>query len=252
MTIGSQMPELDRERFLPPPPPPPPAPYKIGSQNTLYKSGLMVDLMLGSCVLLYSHLSLRFSFMRSRMAWLIRELGLLRLYTLGVDVSTAFKSSSLKMTASSSSSSCVVMLVWILVRLSFNVLCSRSSSVLSNWYHSSVSGVFHLSDGSSEIWMGKWSLPMWSSATLNEISRELRPGDNTAISKMSDVTWKRVITRMSVWVQLLYIKSFQIVGYVNKPLTRFVWFDHGLFTNGWETRSRDVWKPVSNRTPGIS
>ena len=64
MTIGSQMPELDRERFLPPPPPP----YKIGSQNTLYKSGLMVDFMLGSCVLLYSHLSLRFSFMGSRMA----------------------------------------------------------------------------------------------------------------------------------------------------------------------------------------
>ena len=28
-------------------------------------------------------------------------------------------------------------------------------------------------------------------------------------------------------------------------------FQHGLFTNGWETRSRDVWKPVSNRTPGI-
>ena len=27
--------------------------------------------------------------------------------------------------------------------------------------------------------------------------------------------------------------------------------DHGLFTNGWETRSRDVWKPVRNRTPGI-
>ena len=26
---------------------------------------------------------------------------------------------------------------------------------------------------------------------------------------------------------------------------------HGSFTNGWETRSRDVWKPVSNRTPGI-
>ena len=22
-------------------------------------------------------------------------------------------------------------------------------------------------------------------------------------------------------------------------------------TNGWETRSRDVWKPVRNRTPGI-
>ena len=29
---------------------------------------LMVDLVLGSCVLLYSRLSLRFSFMRSRMA----------------------------------------------------------------------------------------------------------------------------------------------------------------------------------------
>ena len=28
-------------------------------------------------------------------------------------------------------------------------------------------------------------------------------------------------------------------------------YHHGLFTNGWETRSRDVWKPVSNRTPGI-
>ena len=26
---------------------------------------------------------------------------------------------------------------------------------------------------------------------------------------------------------------------------------HGLFTNGWERRSRDLWKPVSNRTPGI-
>ena len=28
-------------------------------------------------------------------------------------------------------------------------------------------------------------------------------------------------------------------------------FQHGLFTNGWETRSRDVWEPVSNRTLGI-
>ena len=32
---------------------------------------------------------------------------------------------------------------------------------------------------------------------------------------------------------------------------RFYQLNHGLFTNGWETRSRDVWKPVSNRTPGI-
>ena len=31
MTIGSQMPELDRGAFLPPPP------YKIGGQNTPYK-----------------------------------------------------------------------------------------------------------------------------------------------------------------------------------------------------------------------
>ena len=37
MTIGSQMPELDREGgFLPPPPP-----YKLGSQNTPYNLGLM-------------------------------------------------------------------------------------------------------------------------------------------------------------------------------------------------------------------
>ena len=37
MTIGSQMPELDWGAFLPPPPPP----YKICSQNTPYKLGLI-------------------------------------------------------------------------------------------------------------------------------------------------------------------------------------------------------------------
>ena len=37
MTIGSQMPELDREAFLPP--------YKIGSQNTPYKLGLKIFLL---------------------------------------------------------------------------------------------------------------------------------------------------------------------------------------------------------------
>ena len=26
---------------------------------------------------------------------------------------------------------------------------------------------------------------------------------------------------------------------------------HGLSMNGWETRSHDMWKPVSNRTPRI-
>ena len=56
----------------------------------------------------------------------------MRLYTLGVDVSTAFVSLSHKMTASSSSSSCVVMFVSMLVRLSFSVLCSKSSLALSN------------------------------------------------------------------------------------------------------------------------
>ena len=66
------------------------------------------------------------------MAWLIGDLGSLRPYTLGVDVSTAFMSLSHKVTASSSSSSCVVMSVPILVRLSFSVLCSRSLFVLSN------------------------------------------------------------------------------------------------------------------------
>ena len=62
------------------------------------------------------------------MAWLMGDLGSLRLYNLGVDVSTAFMSLSHKVTASSSSSSCVVMSVSILVRLSFSVLYSRSSS----------------------------------------------------------------------------------------------------------------------------
>ena len=35
MTVGSQMPELDRGAFLPP--------YKIGSQNTPYKLGLIIS-----------------------------------------------------------------------------------------------------------------------------------------------------------------------------------------------------------------
>ena len=88
--------------------------------------------MLESCVLLYSHLSLRFSLMKSRMVWLIGALGSLRLYILGVDVSTAFMSLSYNVTAGSSSSSCVVMFVSMLVMLSFSVLCSKSSFVLSN------------------------------------------------------------------------------------------------------------------------
>ena len=48
-----------------------------------------------------------------------------------MDVSTAFMSLSHKVTASSSSSSCVVMFVSVLVRLSFSVLCSKSSFVFS-------------------------------------------------------------------------------------------------------------------------
>ena len=65
---------------------------------------LMDVLMLGSCVMSYSRLSLRVSFMRSKMAWLISVLGSLRLYSLGVDESTAFTRLSYKVTASSSSS----------------------------------------------------------------------------------------------------------------------------------------------------
>ena len=45
---------------------------------------------------------------------------------------TAFMTLSHKVTASSSSSSCVVMSVSILVKLSFSVLCSKSSFVLSS------------------------------------------------------------------------------------------------------------------------
>ena len=95
---------------------------------------LMMALVLVSCscVFLYSRLSLRFSLMRSRIAWLIGVLGSLRLYTSGVDVSTAFMSLSHKVTASSSNSFCVFTLVSILIRLSFSVLCSKSSFVLSN------------------------------------------------------------------------------------------------------------------------
>ena len=66
------------------------------------------------------------------MAWLIGALGSLGLYVLGVDVSTAFMSLSHNVTASCSSSSCVVTFVSILLRLSFSVLCNKSSLVLSN------------------------------------------------------------------------------------------------------------------------
>ena len=76
-------------------------------------------------MLLYSRLSLPFSFMSSRMASLIGDLGSLRLYDLDVDESTAFMSLSHKVTASSSSSSCVVMFVSIFFRLSFSVLCNK-------------------------------------------------------------------------------------------------------------------------------
>ena len=67
------------------------------------------------------------------MVWLIGDLGSLRLYDLGVDESTAFMSLSHKVIASSSSSSCVVMFVSTLLRLSVSVLCNKSLSVLSNW-----------------------------------------------------------------------------------------------------------------------
>ena len=83
-------------------------------------------------MLFYSHLSLFFPLMRSKMALLIGDLGSLRLYVSAVDVSTAFTSLSHRVTASSSSSSRVVMPVSILFRPSFSVLWSNASSVLSN------------------------------------------------------------------------------------------------------------------------
>ena len=45
MTVGSQMPELDRGTFCPPPP------YKLGGQNTPYKLGLneILFIVLRSC-----------------------------------------------------------------------------------------------------------------------------------------------------------------------------------------------------------
>ena len=36
-----------------------------------------------------------------------------------------------------------------------------------------------------------------------------------------------------------------------KSMFCFHLFEHGLFTNEWETRSRDLWKPVGNQMPGI-
>ena len=33
------------------------------------------------------------------------------------------------------------------------------------------------------------------------------------------------LTCMPVWAELVHIKQFQIFGYVNKCLNRFVWFD---------------------------
>ena len=61
-----------------------------------------------------------------------------------MDVSTAFMSLSHKVTASSSSSSCVVMFVSMLVRLSFSVLCSIKVIVC---FVKSVT------------WLGKWCVP---------------------------------------------------------------------------------------------
>ena len=71
---------------------------------------------------------------------------------------------------------------------------------------------------------------MWSSAMLKEMFRELTRGAIKAISKMSDVSCVMchvscVMLHMSVWTQLVYIKQFQIFGYVNKRFTRYVWLD---------------------------
>ena len=62
-----------------------------------------------------------------------RRFGVVVAVHFDVDVSTAFMSLSHKVTTRSSSLSCVVMFVSVLVRLSFSVLCSESSFFLSNW-----------------------------------------------------------------------------------------------------------------------
>ena len=94
-------------------------------------SQLIVDswyilILISFCNLLVVDLVFRVLFVivqPPRMALLIGNLGSLQLYTLGMDVSTAFMSLSHKVTASSSSSSCVVMFVSMLVRLSLSVCC---------------------------------------------------------------------------------------------------------------------------------
>ena len=73
---------------------------------------------------------------------------------------------------------------------------------------------------------------------------------------------------MLLWLpgSILKVHNYRLplfsLGSPSKDRQRFVdvfvsisasdWSNHGLFKNGWETRSRDVWKPVSTRTPGIS
>ena len=49
-----------------------------------------------------------------------------------------------------------------------------------------------------------------------------------------------VFTCMPVWAELVYMKQFQIFGYVNKRLTRFGWFDTSKLLMFWVDVSRKI------------
>ena len=68
------------------------------------------------------------------------------------------------------------------------------------------------------------------------------------IDLMGGPNFDRLYHKLKV---LLLLSCNHVMQFINYDSVKTLWFIHGLFTNGWETRSRDVWKPVRNRTPGI-
>ena len=71
------------------------------------------------------------------------------------------------------------------------------------------------------------------STVTNQIAFDQR--DSKAISQFERT--------MDPCCQALVSRFFLVFKLVTLDI---ISFNHGLFTNGWETRSRDVWKPVSN------
>ena len=77
--------------------------------------------------------------------------------------------------------------------------------------------------------------------TLRPLVRKCRSARKIPPSGKSPLEWPSAIN-----------VSQHPVGFITiVNCAAHVGLHHGLFTNGWETRSRDMWKPVSNRTPGI-